>query len=103
MWKARPLSLKYAPNAATPRSLLPIVPEHRKISGPAHHRINSPVALFYRHFLNSIFAVTQKVTQTHGPFDLSQLNTRRPGWGPLLPAEACYQHQDIYGKEVALR
>jgi hypothetical protein len=44
--------------------------------GPAHHRIGAPIALFYRHLLNSILAVTQEVTQTRLRFGLSQFRAR---------------------------
>jgi len=43
--------------------------ERLRNSGPAHHRICAPIALFYGHLLNSRFAVTQEVTQSHSRFD----------------------------------
>jgi hypothetical protein len=60
--------------------------------GPAHHRINAPIGLFYMRSLNAIFTVTQEVTHTSGYFDLSQLNIGKSGWGCLPPSRAYAQH-----------
>src|SRR3979490_2891877 len=48
--------------------------ERLRKSGPALHRIVAPIVLFYRHLLNSIFAVTQEVTQSHSRFDFVSSN-----------------------------
>src|SRR5271168_1083384 len=63
--------------------------ERLRNSVPAHHRIGALIALFYRQLINSILAVTQEVTQTHGRFDLSQLNIGGSGWGHLQLAQTC--------------
>jgi hypothetical protein len=59
-----------------------------QISGPAHHRINALITLFYKDLLNSMLAVTQEVTETLAASIC--LNQRREGQvGTRRPATEC--------------
>jgi hypothetical protein len=74
-------------------------------NGPARHRIDSQIALFYRHWLNSIFAVTQEVTQTLA-LRFASIKRAKVRLGPAAAVEgrrSTYRLQDFYEKVVALR
>ena len=101
----RPIRVRYTgfSGVFTRMSSLPDRPRPSQISGPALHRINAPIGLFYRHLLNSIFAVTQEVTheitRTHGRFDF----VASEQWKVRLGPPAVVEGLRATHREVALR